>query len=778
MRRKNLLRVYATAACAALAASLVSVVPTTASAAEVKPKEAQKLASVPGGTVPVKPPAKSTNEVLQGTPAVNWPTATAAEVSLTKNKAMKAGSAPVSLTSTTDAKVKLEVLSQAESAKAGVAGVLVKVTRSDQAKTAAPVSVTVDYSGFRNAYGGDWAARLRLVPLAGNRTPIPVKNDFKTGKLTGQVTAPKQGATYALTAGDDSTAGDYKATSLSPSGEWQVSAQTGSFSWKYPMRVPPVPGDLTPTLAATYNSGAVDGRVPSANNQTSWLGEGWDLASGSIERRYKGCADDPGSQGKDLTADLCWSLDNATLSLDGHSSELVKDGSTDNWRLKNDDGSKLEHLYGTSNGDENGEYWRLTTIDGTQYNFGLNKIPNRADTQSAWTVPVAGNNANEPCSKATFATSFCDQAYRWNLDYVVDPHGNTVIYTYTKDLNKYGRNLGTATASYTRSGALQMIEYGTKAGVAGNAPARVLFGTTDRCAPGANCATKTPQSWPDVPWDRECTGNTCPEKYSPTFWSTQKLSTVTTQILGSTATCQADATGYCGVDRWSLEHTYPKPGDNSDPALWLDAIKHAGLVGGTTAPLTTSFVLDPINKANRVDSSPDGLPPGNKHRIRDINTESGGQIEVNYARPSCRPGATPAPDNNTALCYPVRWAPDKADVTDDWFNKYVVSSIALIDRVGGGPTQFTHYDYEGTPGWAYRDDPMTPEKYRSWTDWRGFDQVLVRTGDPDSPGDKAESATRYRYFRGLNGDKIKAGGNRTVKVDGIADDPALAGFLR
>ncbi|WP_432990480.1 alpha/beta hydrolase fold domain-containing protein [Dactylosporangium sp. CA-233914] len=32
---------------------------------------------------------------------------------------------------------------------------------------------------------------------------------------------------------------------------------------------------------------------------------------------------------------------------------------------------------------------------------------------------MAGNNTGEPCHAATFTGSFCNQAWRWNLDYVV-----------------------------------------------------------------------------------------------------------------------------------------------------------------------------------------------------------------------------------------------------------------------------------------------------------------------------------------------------------------------
>src|SRR5690349_14133610 len=44
-------------------------------------------------------------------------------------------------------------------------------------------------------------------------------------------------------------AGSDKATSLSPSATWDVSQQTGDFTWSYPLRVPPAPGGLEPALA-------------------------------------------------------------------------------------------------------------------------------------------------------------------------------------------------------------------------------------------------------------------------------------------------------------------------------------------------------------------------------------------------------------------------------------------------------------------------------------------------------------------------------------------------
>ena len=88
---------------------------------------------------------------------------------------------------------------------------------------------------------------------------------------------------------------------------------------------------------------------------------------------------------------MCWSHENATIMLAGSSGELVKD-SSGRWRMNNDQDWKIEPLTGADNGDDNGEHWRITTPDGTEYYFGLNKLfgytANKEETRSVWTVPV------------------------------------------------------------------------------------------------------------------------------------------------------------------------------------------------------------------------------------------------------------------------------------------------------------------------------------------------------------------------------------------------------
>ncbi len=229
--------------------------------------------------------------------------------------------------------------------------------------------------------------------------------------------------------------------------------------------MPPAAAGPQPDLAISYDSGAVDGRTASTNNQGSQIGEGFDLTSSFIERKYGSCDDD----GQDGKYDLCWKYDNASLVLNGKATELVKDDTTGKWRLKDDDASTVTHATGADNGDDNGEYWTVLTGDGTKYVFGLNKLDGAgADdrTQSVWTVPVFGDDEGEPgyADGTSFSGRDKKQAWRWNLDYVEDTHGNAMSYWYTAEHNNYDK-LGddTTGTDYTRGGYLKEIRYGQRA---------------------------------------------------------------------------------------------------------------------------------------------------------------------------------------------------------------------------------------------------------------------------------------------------------------------------
>jgi hypothetical protein len=111
-----------------------------------------------------------------------------------------------------------------------------------------------------------------------------------------------------------------------------------------------------PDVVLAYNSASVDGRTSTSNNQPSWVGEGFDLTMGFVERQYGSCRDEGLTSG-----DLCWGPDRVSLVLAGHSTDLIKDSATGAWVPLDDDGTRVSVGTGAGNGDAEGEYWLVTT---------------------------------------------------------------------------------------------------------------------------------------------------------------------------------------------------------------------------------------------------------------------------------------------------------------------------------------------------------------------------------------------------------------------------------
>ncbi|WP_433825921.1 RHS repeat-associated core domain-containing protein [Actinoplanes sp. CA-015351] len=778
-----------------------------AAAAEPKPYSPQAAKAVPD--VPVKaaeitpaPPAKPV-PAAAARPAPVWPAA-AAEVLQVQGEA---ATVPVRVEAPTAAaaarsaqaapsRVRAEVLDRKATERAGVRGVLLRLDRADGVTTTGKTRVTVDYQKFATAYGADWSSRLRLVTLPACALTTPAKaectattlaseNNPEARTVSAEVAVSGVSTLVAATAAASGPSGDYKASTLNPSSKWSAGGNSGDFTWNHPMRVPPSLGGPTPQVGLSYSAQSVDGRHAASNSQPSWTGEGFEAtASGFVERRYVSCAQDMnGSANNDKkTGDLCWETDNAVLSLAGHSGELLYNATEKRWHLRGDDGTRIERKTGATNGDNDGEHWVVTTTEGIQYWFGLNRLPGwttgKALTNSTLTAPVFGNDPSEPCHATEFADSDCVQGWRWNLDYVVDPSGNSMSFWYQKETNKYSRNMkADDAANYDRESWLERIDYGTRriSGVDSVhntlAPMRVDFAAADRCL--SECDTHNATRWPDVPWDQSCTGDTCDdEDVSPTFWTTKRLSSVTTQVRSGT--------GYRNVDRWTLTHTFPDPGDGTRAGLWLSKISHTGLVGGSITEPDIEFT--PIQMPNRVDKTGDFALAMNWMRVSRIRNEYGGSTSVVYSEQDCTAdGTKPSPASNTTRCYPVRWVPDGyEEPVTDWFNKYVVTTIYENDNTGGAPPMGSprvvySYTYYDGAAWHYTDDDgLTKKKFKTWSDYRGYGRVGVTMGDA---GEQTYSETRY--FRGMNGDRLGAdGGTKSVTVDGVADEDWFAGQTR
>src|SRR5262249_35819702 len=139
--------------------------------------------------------------------------------------------------------------------------------------------------------------------------------------------------------------------------------------------------------------------------------------------------------------------------------------------------------------------------DGTSYSFGRNELPGwvagKPTTNSVDSVPVysahpsdgAAQEPTDPCYKAAgFTSSVCTMAYRWNLDYVNDAHGNAMSYYYAQDTNLYGEDNGAKNVSYIRDSHLDHIDYGfTNGNAFGTVPDKIKFQTDNRCFT-AGCA--------------------------------------------------------------------------------------------------------------------------------------------------------------------------------------------------------------------------------------------------------------------------------------------------
>ena len=614
------------------------------------------------------------------------------------------------------------------------------------------------------------------VTAACTITPLASTNDVAGGVLSADVAAT---TTVAVVEEPNGPAGDYTATST-----WAAGSNSGDFTWQYPLRVPPGLNGPTPPLNLAYSAQSVDGEMAASNNQPSWIGEGFALSTGAIERKYVACSKDMGGTANNTTktGDECWKTDNAAMTLGGVSTELLK-GADGKWHGRTEDGSRIELRTGATNGDHNGQWWVVTETDGTQYWFGKNQLPGwasgKAVTNSVWTVPVFGNNSGEPCHATAFSDSACDRAWRWNLDYVVDPFGNTMSYWYGVEKNQYAK-AGSATtlAPYTRGGWLDRIDYGTRSDTAyGTAPMQVDFGEADRCLT-SNCATHDVANWPDTPWTMECTKSPCLVG-APTFWTSKRLGTLTTKAGGKP------------VDQWTFSHLFPDPGDTTRAGLWLDKISHKGLAGTTDGTRTAVSVPDVhfvgVQKPNRVDAT-DTSPAMNWWRIASVETETGGSIDVTYSDADCVRGSR-MPDssalyNNTLRCFPVYWIPDGAtDLKLDFFHKYVVTTVSESDI--GLPSDersvpaVTHYEYLTTPAWRYTDDDgLVDDRAKTWSEWRGYGRVRTTVGQG---GDAVRSESVY--FRGMDGDKLGTG-NRSVTLPAAGGAPAVtdsdfyAGMLR
>jgi hypothetical protein len=163
---------------------------------------------------------------------------------------------------------------------------------------------------------------------------------------------------------------------------------SGAAVYSYPIDVPKGIAGLQPKIDLTYNSQSVGGTY-------GWLGDGWSLNDFYVLRDVNYTPNDI-------------SDDRFKLIFDGQSHNLIYSETDGFYHTEIETYMRIQRVNGGSN--QKGEYWIVTTKDGTEYRFGytgdselLNSVPSR------------------------------DYVSKWKLDQIKDLNGNLIAYNYDKN---------------------------------------------------------------------------------------------------------------------------------------------------------------------------------------------------------------------------------------------------------------------------------------------------------------------------------------------------------
>ncbi|MFJ3795421.1 RHS repeat domain-containing protein [Streptomyces sp. NPDC090088] len=646
------------------------------------------------------------------------------------------------------------------------------------------VSAEVTFDATSSVKGAAFTGTHRTATSA-------VYNGSASESATAQ-TASTSGAATVIAAtdstGQEGGAGGNYASTLSSAGSWAQSGSSGDFTYTYKVDAPAASTSLAPDASLSYDSGSVDGKTANTQAQSSWVGDGWNTQDSFVAQEFTPCSDSPeGSAGSVTTSDECYDGPVLTMSLNGSSTSIVYDKDSSTYKLADDNGATVTKVTSSSNGSGTYDtsYWVITERDGTKYYFGRNELPGWASgndtTNSVDSERVYAAHSSDPCYDSTATSSYCTMAYKWHLDYVTSATGDAMAYYYKQDTNYYGAHNGDSQVKYVRDSYLAHIDYGftTATGPYGTVPDKIVYGTSARCtSTSTNCGSAETSSnasyYPDVPYDLICaSGATC-SAHGPSFFSTVRLASITTQQYS------VSSSAYMTVDSYALTQTEPSTGDATSATLWLSQIQRTG--SDTAGGGSTSSIAMPAVKftgsalENRVSTAT--YPGLFRYRITAITNELGGVTGISYTLPTaCSTSATPS--SNTASCFPEYWTPSGyISPMLDWFNKYAVQEVLETDTTGGSATKETDYSYSGA-AWHYDDDENTKAKYRTYGQWRGYQKVTTTTGN--GSGD-AQTKQVDSYYQGMDGDWLSSTSTRNVSLTDSqggshTDSPQLSGQI-
>src|SRR5258706_709761 len=196
---------------------------------------------------------------------------------------------------------------------------------------------------------------------------------------------------------------NFQASHLPSVDAFQVSQFTGAGSYSLPIEVPAGPGGLQPNLSLNYNSQVID--QSTTQTQASWVGMGWSLETGSIERNTRGTTTDyygPGDVFHGVVED-----DTFMLNVAGVTTTIVKYGS--NYYAADENFMKFSF-------DPTADTWTVWDKVGNIYYF---------EKTTALKLDICQGSA-------------VSQTYRWSLTRMRNIFGKELTYTYTDETKMIG----------------------------------------------------------------------------------------------------------------------------------------------------------------------------------------------------------------------------------------------------------------------------------------------------------------------------------------------------
>ncbi|MCB0016225.1 MAG: hypothetical protein KDE09_00475 [Anaerolineales bacterium] len=222
--------------------------------------------------------------------------------------------------------------------------------------------------------------------------------------------------------------------------EPDVSTFSGAATYSYPIQVPAGRGGLQPSVALSYSSRAIDGRI--LDTDAGPVADGWSLADISIVRdgaKMENCSGNTRMLHEDKFR----------LTLNGAGHRLfAAPGAGTKWgglRYYSEDapGYYIERLNHTGAGHTSTTpryYWGVITPNGTIYRMGYNERSEASHSGPTGRIKVGD------CT----GTSVSRSGTAWYIDEVTDVHGNKIYYDYLTNASTENQSGWTLTTTRRR----------------------------------------------------------------------------------------------------------------------------------------------------------------------------------------------------------------------------------------------------------------------------------------------------------------------------------------